>query len=82
MGVLKSRMRSVEGLLKGKSNAQIMRMELIKDQEKLLVLQTLNLMLMNAAMVTPRFAPFIQLKLIEITMKHGLSTLASVAFAS
>ena len=82
MGMLKSQMRSVERLLNGKSNAQIMRMEMIKDEEKVAALQILNIMLMNAAMVKPRFAPFIQLKLIEITMKCGLSALASVAFAS
>lgn len=79
---LRSQMRMVERLLGGKSSAQIMRMEMIKDEEKLAALQILNIMLMNAAMVNPRFAPFIQLKSVEITMKCGLSALASVAFAS
>ena len=82
MNMLKSQMRKVERLLKGKSSAQIMRMEMIKNEEKLSALQILNLMLMNAAFVKPKFAPFIQLKSIEITMKYGLSALASVAFAS
>ena len=81
-GALKSEMRKVDRLLRGKSNAQIMRMEIIKDEEKVAALQILNIMLMNAAMVKPKFAPFIQLKSVEITMKYGLSALASVAFAT
>lgn len=82
MGMLKSEMRKVERLLKGKSNAQIMRMEMIKTEEKMSALQILNILLMNVAVAKPCFAPFVQLKMVEITMKHGLSALASVAFAS
>jgi predicted ATPase len=82
MAALMSQMRNVDRMMKGKSSAQIMRMEMIKDEEKLAALQILNIMLINAAMVKPKFAPFIQLKSVEITMKYGLSALSSVAFAS
>jgi len=82
MGMLKSEMRKVERLLRGKSNAQIMRMEMIKTEEKMSALQILNILLMNVAVAKPCFTPFVQLKMIEITMKHGVSALASVAFAS
>jgi hypothetical protein len=57
-------------------------MENIKDEGKLAALQILNMMFMNAIIVRPKFAPFIQLKSVEITMKYGLSALASFAFAS
>ncbi|CAB9497285.1 expressed unknown protein [Seminavis robusta] len=82
MTMLRSEMRKVRGLLRGKSNAQIMRMEMVKDEGKLAALQILNIMFMNAAISRPKFAPFIQLKAIQITMMYGLSNLSSFAFAS
>ena len=81
MAMLRMEMRAVDRLLRGKSNAQIMRMELIKDEEKLAALQILNIMFMNAMIVNTKFAPFIQLKSVQITMKYGLSALGSNAFA-
>jgi len=77
-----SEVRKVYSLLRGKSNAQIMRMEAIKQEDKLAALQLLNIMFVNALLVRPGFAPFIQLKSVEITMRYGLSALASNAFAS
>ena len=82
MNCLRCEARKVNSLLKGKSSAQIMRMEVIKNEEKLAALQILNLMSTNAILVKPKFAPFIQLKSVEITMRHGLSALASSAFGS
>ena len=82
MNCLRGEARKVNSLLKGKSSAQIMRMEVIKNEEKLASLQILNIMFMNAVLVKPKFAPFIQLKSVEITMRHGLSALASSAFGS
>ena len=82
MAKLRGEMRKVSNLLRGKSSAQIMRMEIIKNEEKVAALQLLNLMFLNAVLVMPKFAPFIQLKSVEITMRYGLSALASNAFAS
>jgi predicted ATPase len=81
MAMLRLEMRKVDRVLRGKSNAQIMRMEMIKDEEKLAALQILNLIFLNALIVKPKFAPFVQLKSVEITLKYGLSALASNAFA-
>jgi len=77
-----SEMRKVRRLLKNKSKAQLLRMPNITDEEKLAALQLLNIMFLNAALVRPKFAPFLQLKSVEITMRFGLSALASSAFAS
>ena len=75
-------MGRVKAMLNGKSNAQIMRMENMQDENKLAAMQILNIMLLNAVLVRPKFAPFIQLKSMVLTLKYGLSALSSVAFAS
>ena len=75
-------MGRVKAMLNGKSNAQIMRMENMQDENKLAAMQILNIMLLNAVLVRPKFSPFIQLKSMVLTLKYGLSALSSVAFAS
>lgn len=74
-------MFKVKRLVNRKSNAQILRMELMKNEEKVAAMQILNITFLNALIVRPRLALFIQLKAVSITMKYGLTALSSVAFA-
>ena len=71
----------VKRLVERKSSNQIMRMESMQNEERLAAMQILNISFLNALLVRPALAPFIQLKAVEITMKYGLSALSSVAFA-
>jgi len=82
MAMLRGEMRRVKGLLRGKSNASILRMEIIRNEDKIAALQLLNIMFLNAMLVKPKFAPFIQLKSVQITLEYGLSAMSSSAFAS
>ena len=76
-----SELRCIRKLVNGKSNEEIKQMGELENKKKLAAMQILNIMLLNALIVRPSFAPFIHLKAMEITMKHGLSPLASMAFA-
>jgi predicted ATPase len=77
-----SELKSVQNLLKGKSNEQLMRLPNIDDGEILACLQILNLMTLNALLVRPKLAPFVTLKLMKLTLTHGLSMIAPTAFAT
>jgi hypothetical protein len=76
-----SELQQIKKLVDGKSNADIKRMGIMQEKKKLAAMQILKILLLNAIMVRPKFAPFIQLKAMEITMKYGLSPLSSLAFA-
>lgn len=76
-----SELRKVQTMLKGKTNDDIKNMRTVQDERKRAALQILNILLLNVIKVRPIFGPFIHLKAMEITLKHGLSPLSSIAFA-
>jgi predicted ATPase len=71
-----------ESLLKGKSDEQLLRIPLIENEQKLQALQILQLLILNALLVRPRFTPFVMLKCMKLTLKYGLSVMASGTFAT
>ena len=79
---LMAEIRSVQKLLRGKSDEQLMRMAPLDDPWKRACLHVLQLMFLNCLLIRPKLAPFVALKSAKITLLHGLSPIASVAFAS
>lgn len=73
---------SVQRLLRGKSDEQLLRMPVLVDKEKLACLQILNLNFLNALLTQPHFVPFITLKMMKLTLRYGASVFASAAFAN
>ena len=80
MAHLGQEMRSVERLLRNKSNEQILRMPSLTDANKLRALQVLGFMIMATLSYRPKMSPFVMLKMMKITLQHGLSVFASSAF--
>lgn len=73
--------KCIQYLLRRKSNAQILRMDTMKDEEKIAAMQILNITLLNAILVKPELAPYVQLVAVKITMQYGLCAFSSVAFS-
>jgi predicted ATPase len=73
--------KSVKKLLKGKTDEQLLRLPLISDETKLQCLQILNVMVLPCLLQRPKFTPFVMLKIMKLTLQHGLSALAAPAFA-
>jgi predicted ATPase len=105
---MKSELKAVHRLLRGKSNAQLMRLPYIEDQDVLACLQILSVvsaaplvgtwgqlsrvvscltrsytqMYMHAILIRRHLAPFIALRMMKLTLIHGLSLLAPSVFSS
>ena len=73
-------MRSVEGLLKNKSNEQICRMPLLTGGSSVQALQILGNMILPAVCYRPKMVPFVFLRMMKITLVHGLSAFDSSCF--
>jgi len=73
--------RGVFRLLKGKSDSEILSMQRIADQKLLMVMRILNIISLDTICARPKMTPFVILKMMSITLRHGLSEHASSAFA-
>jgi len=80
-GNLRAETKAVGKLLRGKSDEQFLRMPRMVDKDKLACMQILHLVYLSAMMKVPKLVPFIVLKMIKLTMKHGSSVFSSAAFA-
>mmetsp|Transcript_6419 Transcript_6419/g.14301 ORF Transcript_6419/g.14301 Transcript_6419/m.14301 type:complete len:977 (-) Transcript_6419:1175-4105(-) len=72
--------RTVERLLKGKSNEQLLRIPPMTDMKKIHALQVLSFMTLPALLHRPKLAPFVTLKCMRITLLHGSSVFSSGAY--
>jgi predicted ATPase len=68
--------------LKGKSDEQLLRLPHVENKDKLAAMSILQLIYLNALIDRPKFAPFVVLKLLKLTLQYGLSVFASTAFSS
>jgi predicted ATPase len=68
-------------LLRGKRDEQLMRLPPIEDEGKLACLQVLQLVFVNCLLVRPMLAPYVNLKMMKITLLQGLSPLSSLTFS-
>jgi predicted ATPase len=67
--------------LKGKTNERIIRLPAMDDQQKIAAMQMLNIVFLYAALVDPESAPFVAIKMVEMTLAYGLSTVSCVGFS-
>ena len=79
---LMSEVKQARKLLRGKSNEQLLRLPPIGNRGKLACLQILNLVFFNALFARPKLSPFVVLKMMKITLVHGLSVYAASSFAN
>jgi len=68
-------------LLKGKTNEMILRMPLMTDPDKISTVQILNLLFPGAYRTRPKLWGLIVLRVVRLTMLHGLSPVSAVGFA-
>uniref|UniRef100_A0A7S3DSP7 Uncharacterized protein n=1 Tax=Entomoneis paludosa TaxID=265537 RepID=A0A7S3DSP7_9STRA len=66
--------------LRRKSNESLMRLPEMTDPQKLAAMQVLNLIFVAVAVVNIELTAVIGLKMISLTLDHGLSALSCVAF--
>jgi hypothetical protein len=59
-----------------------MRLPPIEDMRKLACLQVLQLMFVHCLLVRPKLAPYVNVKMMKITLLHGMSPISSMAFAT
>jgi predicted ATPase len=74
--------KSVHKLLRGKTDEQLLRIPNCTDESKLQALRVLSVMVLPCLIDRPKFTPFVLLKIMKITLQHGLSVLASCAFGT
>jgi hypothetical protein len=72
----------VHRLLKDKPDTVLLRLPTLRDSGKRSCLQILSLVYQNALFARPDLVPFVILRMIAITINHGMSEFASVAFAN
>jgi histidine kinase len=72
---------SVNRLLRGKSDDDILQLPSITNERKLAALNILQLIFLTAMTSWPELAPFVASKCIKITLKYGLSVYSSVGFS-
>jgi predicted ATPase len=66
--------------LRSKSNEQILRIHEMEDKNKLACMRILHLMGTAVVNTTPEMVPYVGLKMVRLTLKHGLSPFSSFAF--
>lgn len=68
-------------LLKGKTNESILRIPVMTDPNKLATLQILNLLFPGAYRTRPKLWGLIIIRIVRLTLLHGLSPVSAVGFA-
>jgi predicted ATPase len=71
-----------ERVLEGNSNEKILRMPLMEDGDKIAAMQMLNLTISSAYRVNPLMVVFIVTRMVQLTVRFGLSAVSAVGFAA
>jgi predicted ATPase len=71
---------AIQHILRGKSDEQILRIRAIEDEDKIACLRILYTLLLDSMLSQPKLLPFIIIKMIKLTLEHGMSTFAASAF--
>jgi predicted ATPase len=79
---LRVELAAVQKTLKNKTDNFFLRMPTLTSPEKRSCLQILSLVYQNALFTVPDLLPFVILQMITITISHGMSEFASVAFTN
>ncbi|CAB9503118.1 expressed unknown protein [Seminavis robusta] len=70
----------LKSMLKGKSDDFILQMSRMKNARKVAAMSILNHVILYAVYARPRLCSLMAFRMVELTMKHGLSALSSVGF--
>ena len=73
--------RRLKSLLRGRSDEDILKLPRMKDPKKLAAMQILNHVVLYTMYATPSLSALLIFKMVELTVKYGLSAIASVGFA-
>lgn len=73
--------RNTERLLRGYSDEGLLRINSLKDQRQLQVMQILNHLFLYAFYSRPNLAAVVAAQMVQISVKFGLCAISSVAFA-
>jgi predicted ATPase len=79
---LRAELATVQRSLKSKTDNFFLRMPTLTNPEKRSCLQILSLVYQNSLWAKPDLLPFVILRMISITIDHGMSEFASVAFTN
>lgn len=71
----------VKRLLNGLSHEAILKKPRMKDAKKIGAMQVMNHVALTAVYAAPNLAALLSFRMVELTIKHGLSALSSVGFA-
>ncbi|GKY90994.1 hypothetical protein MPSEU_000072200 [Mayamaea pseudoterrestris] len=71
---------SILRLLRSKSDEQLLRLPPATETEKIACMQLLHLIFLDASICDPLYCPFIAVKLMRLTIKHGFSAFTAAAF--
>jgi predicted ATPase len=74
--------KRVRKLLHGKSDEQLLRLPPLQDKRIAQILRILQFIQLHVLVARPKFAPFVLLESIKLTLQHGISALAPLAFCS
>lgn len=69
-------------MLRVKSNDTILKLANMSDPVKLAVMQILNVMFLNVYVTDPLIAPLIAIRMVNLSIRYGLSSLSSLGFAA
>jgi predicted ATPase len=72
----------VDRLLKGKTDEDIIRLPPMTEFKVRIAMRILNIITLNCMMTRPKFSPYVTLKMVSLTIRHGLSEHASTAFGT
>ncbi|KAL3918679.1 MAG: hypothetical protein SGILL_004124 [Bacillariaceae sp.] len=67
--------------VRGKSNEMLRRLPEMSDPKQLTAMQVLNLLFLNTFLHRRELFPFVVLKMMKMSLRFGLSSMSSVAFA-
>jgi histidine kinase len=68
-------------LLQGESDEKILRMPNMRDSRTAAAMQLMNMVFSSAYMINPMLGPLVCLRMVRLTLQHGLCSISSFAFA-
>lgn len=72
--------RHTRKLLQGKSDDDILHLKKMKDSKKLAAMRIMNHVILYLVFLKPKLGALMAMRMVRLTIQHGLCTLSSVAF--
>lgn len=74
--------KRTKNMIRGKSNESLLRLPLMDDPEKIAAMQMMNIMFLYAYVAVPSLAPLIAVRMVKLTLEHGLCDISCVGFVT